>query len=154
MGLRTRAIILTLLFLFVYIVSQLVDLGGVVSLNQEIIKALIVALLFFLGLYWVLGFNIKGIRFITVLGYSSFLLFIQSLFLEIVVFQHIGRISEKTISFFVLLFFGLTIYFFILTLNILNISYISRIPLAQAAKAANFLYTLFGAYFTFLKSSA
>jgi len=134
----------------VYVVLQVVDLGKVINLNQEIVKALLVSLLFFFGLFWVLGFNVKGMRFVTILGYSSFLVFIQSLFLELVIFQHIGRISEKTISLFLLLLFGITIYFLILTVNILNISYVSRIPLAQAAKAANFLYTLFGAYFTFL----
>lgn len=150
MTLRTKAIILTLLFIFTYTVLQIVDLGKAVSLNQEIVKALLVSFLFFFGLYWVLGFNIKGIRFITILGYSSFLVFIMSLFLELIVFQHIGRISEKTISLLVLSVFGLALYFLILTVNILNVSYISRIPLAQAAKAANFLYTLFGAYFSTL----
>jgi len=150
MTLRTRAIILSVLFLFVFAILQVIDIGRVVNLNEDIFKALFLSTVFFIGLYWVLAFNIKGIRFVTILGYSSFLIFIQSLFLELIVFQHLGRISEKTISFFVLLLFGLGIYFLILTLNILNVSYLARIPLAQAAKAANFLYTLFGAYFSFL----
>lgn len=150
MSLRTRAIVLTIVFLFVYAVLQFVDLGRFIPSNQEIVKAFIVAVFFFVGLYWALVFNIKGIRFVTILGYSSFIVFVQSLFLELVVFQHLGRISEKTISAFVLLTFGLTIYFLILTINILNVSHISKIPLAQAAKAANFLYTLFGVYFSFL----
>lgn len=150
MTLRAKAIILTLMFLLVYAVLQFVDLGRILTVNQDIVKALTVSVLFFFGLYWVLGFNVKGLRFVTILGYSSFLIFIQSFLLELVVFQHIGRISEKTVSVFVLMLFGLTIYFLILTVNILNVSYVSKIPLAQAAKAANFLYTLFGAYFSFL----
>jgi hypothetical protein len=150
MSLRTKAGVLTVLFVVVFMVLQFVDLVGLVGLNQEIFKAFGLAVLFCVGLYWVLGFNVKGLRFVTILGYSSFLVFIQSLFLELIVFQNIGRISEKTISLVILFLFGLVIYFLILTVNILNVSYISRIPLAQAAKAANFLYTLFGAYFSFL----
>jgi hypothetical protein len=150
MTIRSKAIILSFIFVLVYGVLQFVDLTRIIDINQEIAKALIVGLLFAVGLYWVLGFRIKGLRFITILGYSSFLVFILALFLELVVFQHIGRISERTMSLFVLVAFGAIIYLLILTVNILNVSYISRIPLAQAAKASNFLYTLFGAYFSFL----
>lgn len=150
MTLRTKAIILTFVFILIYIVLQIVDLGEEVPVNQVLFNALVVSGIFFIGLYWVLAFRVKGIRFITILGYASFLVFVQSLFLELIVFQNIGRISEKTISLIALAFFGLVIYLLILTVNILNVSYVSRIPLAQAAKAANFLYTLFGAYFSFL----
>lgn len=150
MTLRSKAIILSILFIFLYLVLQIIDLSKVFSINQEVVKALVVSILFLVGLYWVLGFNIRGIRFITILGYSFYLVFIYSLFLELIVFQNVSRISEKTLSLLILLVFGFSIYFIILTVNILNVSYISRIPLAQAAKAANFLYTLFGAYFSFL----
>jgi hypothetical protein len=150
MKLRTRAFVLTLLFIFVFVLLQTIDLSRVTSFNQEVLKALAVSLVFLGGLYWVLHFKVKGIRLITILGYSSYLVFIQSLFLELIVFQNVGRISEKTVSIIILIIFGLLIHFLILTVNILNVSYISNIPLAQAAKAANFLYTLSGAYFSFL----
>ncbi len=150
MKLRSKAIIVSILFIFIYLILQIVDLKEFIGVNQEVIKAAIMSVIFLVGLYWVVGFNINGIRFVTILGYFSYIVFIFSLFLELIVFQNVGRISEKTISLLILFIFGITIYFLILTANILNISYISRIPLAQAAKAANFLFTLFGAYFSFL----
>jgi len=150
MNLRTKSIVVTIIFTFLYLVLQIIDFRQVVSVDQDVLKAFIVAFVFLLGLYWVLGFKIRGIRLITILGYSSYLVFIQSLFLELIIFQNVGRISEKTLSLLILIVFAFSVYFLILTMNILNISYVSRIPLAQAAKAANFLYTLIGAYFSFL----
>lgn len=150
MTLRAKAVITSIMFSFSYLVLQIVDLGKVFSINQDVVKAVIVSLLFLLGLFWVLGFKIKGIRLITILAYSSYLVFIQSLFLELIIFQNVGRISEKTLSLLILVVFAFSVYFLILTMNILNKSYVSRIPLAQAAKAANFLYTLLGSYFSFL----
>ncbi|MBN2015724.1 hypothetical protein JW766_02735 [Candidatus Dojkabacteria bacterium] len=150
MSLRTKAIVLSVLVIIISLILQTVDLSSTISFTQEIAKALLVAGVFLVGLYWVLGFKIKGIRLLTILGYSSYIVFIQALFIELVIFQSEGRISERTFSLLVLFFFGISIYLLILTMNILNISYISKIPLAQAAKAANFLFTLFGAYFSFL----
>jgi len=150
MNLRTKAIITTVMFSFVYLILQIVDLGKVFSIDQDVLKAFIVSILFLFGLYWVLGFKIKGIRIITILAYSSYLVFIMSLFLELVIFKNVGRISEKTLSLIILIIYAFGVYFLILTMNILNKSYVSRIPLAQAAKAANFLYTLIASYFSFL----
>jgi len=150
MTLRNKTFILTVIFIFLYLLLQIIDLERFIDIDQELVKAFITAIFFFLGLYWVLDFNIKGIRFITLLGYSSYIVFIESLFLELIIFQSVGRISEKTISLLVLIIYAFNIYTLILTINILNVSYISSIPLAQAAKAANFLYTLFGSYFSFL----
>lgn len=150
MKIRTKAGILTISLIFLFFILQIVDLGSIVSFNEEITKALIISVYFFFGLFWVFGFNIKGIRFLTILGHSSYIVFIQSLFIELIVFQDVGRISEKTISLVILLLWGVSIYLLILTANILNVSYVSRIPLAQAAKASNFLFNLFAAYFSFL----
>lgn len=150
MSLRRKSVFFTIFFIAQYIVLQVVDLTTLISVDEKIVKALFSSIIFLLGLYWVLGFKIKGIRFITILGYSAFIVFVQSLFLELIVFQDLGRISEKTLSLLILFVFGLSVYFLILTVNILNVSYISKIPLAQAAKAANFIYTLFSAYFSFL----
>jgi len=150
MTLRTKAIILSVVFIGAFVVLSFVDITKVFSINQEITKSIAVSLLFAVGLYWVLGFNFKGIRYITIIGYSAFIVFILSLFFQLIVFQNTQRISAQTFSVFILIVFGLITYFLILTINILNISYISRIPLAQAAKASNFLYTLFTSYFSFL----
>ncbi len=150
MKLRTRAIVLTIGIILLFVLSQFLEFETFHILNSKVFKAFIVSLVYLTGLYWVLGYRIKGIRLITILGYSSYLVFIQSLFIELIVFQNIARLTQRGISFITLIGFGVSIYFLILTMNILNTSYISKIPLAQAAKATNFIYTLFGAYFTFL----
>lgn len=150
MTLRTRAVITTFFLTLVFGILQFVDLSQVFGVNQILVKAVALGLLFFVGVYWVLGFDIKGMRFLSILGNSSTLIFIFALFIEIVIFQNTERISQKTFSLFVLGLFTVLIYFLILTANILNVSYISQIPLARAAKASNFIYTLLGAYFSFL----
>ena len=150
MRLKTKAGILTTTIIFVFFILQIIDFGEWFRFNEDITKSFIISALLYFGLYWVLGFKIRGIRFLTILGHSAYIIFIQSLFIELVIFQDVARISEKTFSFLILLIWGLSIYFLFLTANILNVSYISRIPLAQAAKASNFLYNLFSAYFSFL----
>jgi hypothetical protein len=147
---RTKVIILTIVTVLIFLLLQVLDLSRVIATNTELFKALIVSAVFLIGLYWAIGFKVQGSRFVTILGYSTYLVFIQSLFLELIVFQNVGRISEKTASFAILVVFAFSIYFLTLTVNILNLSYLSNIPLAKAAKAANFVYTLFGAYFSFL----
>ena len=114
MSLRLKAIVLTTGFLLLYGALQFfVNVSDFLPLNPEIAKALIVSVVFFFGLYWVFNFNIRSERFITILGYSSLIVFIQSLFIELIVFQNIGRISQKTLSLLVLGIFGLSIYFLI-----------------------------------------
>ena len=150
MALRTKAVVLSIIFVFVFALLQVIDLSEVWALKQEITKALIMTIVFFIGLYWVLGFKVRGIRFITILGYPSFIIFIQTLFIELIIFQNVARITAKTASMGVLVIFAVSTYLLILTINILNVSHVKRIPLVQAAKAANFLYALFSAYFAFL----
>jgi len=146
---RTKALISAFLSGSVLLALQFLNFE-IKYINIHILKSSIVAIIYFISINWVLDYKIKGIRFITIAGYSTFLVFIFSLFLELGVFQNIERISQKTISFLILLIFSIGVYFLNLTINILNISYVSRIPLAQAAKATNFIYTLFGGYFSFL----
>ena len=149
-SLRTKAVISAFMTAMLIGALQFLDVSFLPGINQNIIRSLIAALFFAFSLEWVLNYNIRGIRLITLLTYSSFLVFIYSLFLELIVLQDSARISERTFSIFVLLSFFISIYLLILTVNILNVSYISKIPLARAAKAANFLYTLLGAYLSFL----
>ncbi len=148
--LRTKAVILTILFLILYVGLQVPQFMSIEILNPELVRAFLVSFFFFIVLWWVLGFRVKGVRFITILGYPSFIVFVQSLFLELIIFQNVERLTAKTASLIILLIFGGAIYLLILTVNILNISYLKRIPLAQAAKAANFLYALFTTYFAYL----
>lgn len=150
MSLRSKALILTIAYTLAFGILQLVEIPITGIEDNSVLAALLLASFFLVGLYWVLDFRIKGIRYVTVLGYASFIVFVFSLFLELIVFQDTERISEKTLSVLILILFGTAIHFLILTMNILNVSYISKIPLAQAAKASNFLYTLFGSYFSFL----
>ncbi|MBU0975936.1 MAG: hypothetical protein ABIE03_03330 [Patescibacteria group bacterium] len=150
MKLRSKAISLSVAFVLVFFVTRFLDLEKFFGVNNEILRALIVSLVFFAGLSWVLNFKVKGIRVFTILGHSAFIVFIQTLFLELIVFQDASRISEKTISLLILFFWGVVIYFLVLTVNILNVSFISQIPLGQAAKASSFVYYLFTAYFAFL----
>ena len=150
MKLRSKAIILSGITTLIFAFLQFVDIRSILSFDKNITVAAFISIFFVVGLNWVLGFKVKGLRIITVSGYSAFLIFIFTLFIELIIFQNIERITAKTFSILILSLYSIVIYTITLTMNILNVSYISRIPLVQAAKASNFLYTLFGAYFAFL----
>ena len=138
------SVVLTLLFQVLEEVN--INVGGITTLA----RAFVIALVLFLGIFWVTNFNVQGQRFLTILLTPSYSLFILSIFLELVIFGNIVRIRDRTFSILLLGFFGLYTYLQILTVNILNISSLKKIPLGQAAKAAQYVFSLISLFMTYL----
>lgn len=151
MKVRLKAVIAAITTVGSFLLLQVIDLSTLTNITPEVLNSIVVSVLFLIGLLWVLNFRLRGFRILSLLLYPSFLVFIISLFLGLAILQNNQRISQKTLSVLIILLFAVFVYFLILTINILNKSYISEIPLAKAAKAANFIFTLFGAYLSFMQ---
>lgn len=148
---RTRVLIVTTLLSVLYFIMQESDFRILLNfdLGFDPVKPLILALVAYLGAFWILFFKVKGERLITVLLFPAISVFATSLFSELLiatVFSDLGQLSLVFISSIVFWFFT---YVTLLTINILNTAYLQDIPLGQAARAAQFVLSLIISYLFF-----
>jgi hypothetical protein len=118
--------------------------------NGELLDAIISSGLLLIGIVWAFGNHIRKQTIVPVALFPVFFMFVLSLFLGIGVLQDIVRVRDRTISLAILLITGIGLYILLLTTNILAVSYYKAIPLARAARASSYVFTLIGAYFTLL----
>ncbi|HLD03860.1 MAG TPA: hypothetical protein VJC17_03755 [Candidatus Dojkabacteria bacterium] len=148
---RKRITVVTLILTVAFVALQGADFRQILNFNYNFdpIKPLILAMLVYIGTYWIVFFKIKGERYLTVLFFPALAVFAFSLFAEILlvsILPGIGQLSLLVISGLTFLVFT---YICLLTVNILNADYLSNIPLGQAARASLFVLTLFVAYIIF-----
>ncbi|MEP7103489.1 MAG: fibronectin type III domain-containing protein [Candidatus Dojkabacteria bacterium] len=106
---------------------------------------LIISILFVLNL-WVLFFNVKKTAVITIGLYPSIAI-LPYLILTLSILLTINSVFNKIIFAAGLSFgYGILIYLLILTANILNGSLQITLPLEQAAKATQFIFSLISTY--------
>jgi hypothetical protein len=156
MGTRTRAAttaILTTLVVFIGLVD-LIDYEGLLMrwgvgshLLAQFISAAVISVILIMGTWWTLYFKRKGASLIVIgtfpgLAIYPFLLVIESLTSSI--FSGFGQLTVAVISAGM---FGVVSYLLILTVNILNGAVLFGIPLGQAGKAAQFIFSLISSYF-------
>lgn len=118
--------------------------------HEELVNALISSLIVLVGIVWAFGNHIRRGTIIPVALFPVFIIFIFSLFLSLGVLQDIVRVRDRTIGVAILIITGIGLYVLLLTTNILAVSYYKSIPLARAARASSYVFTLIGAYFTLL----
>ena len=147
---RNRAIITSLLLTLVFFLfHQIAVINFLSSIPFGIfVFPITLALMMALAFLWVLNFSIKGERLITIVGFASFNVFILAIFFESIIFSQsiLGQITTMVVS---LVFVFILSYLIILTMNILNVSYHSDIPLGQAGRAASYLFSLLVLYVAF-----
>lgn len=108
-------------------------------------SVIIIAILFFLNL-WVLFFNVRKTALVTIGMYPSIAI-LPYLILTISILLTIGSTINKFLFSAGLSFgFGILVYLLILTSNILNGSLQISLPLEQAAKATQFIFSLISSY--------
>lgn len=148
---RTRILIVTSVLTVAYFALQQVDFRVLMSINLNFdpVKPLLLALIVYLGAYWALFFKISGERFITVLMFPAIGVFAVTLLAELVlqaIFSELGQLSLLVVS---AIIFWVFTYVLLLTVNILNASYLQEIPLGQAARAAQYVLSLIISYLIF-----
>ena len=102
----------------------------------------LVPMVCFLGAWFCLKIDLRGIRYFTVLFLPVYLGFIFSLVFRIYVFSPVFK-------YLLLGSFGLLYYTSLLTNNILNVSGFKIVPLSRAARTVNLLLTFICAFFGF-----
>jgi hypothetical protein len=151
---RTRITIVAIATTVVYILLSNIDLNSVFQIatisKVDYLKAIVLGLFLYAGTAWALFFRIKGERFVTVLLFPAIGVMALSLLIELIVISVIssafGQIAVTLVS---ALIIGVFAYICLLTVNILNTSYLENIPLAQAGRAAMFIIALIDAYLIF-----
>lgn len=118
--------------------------------NFIIVNLVFGALLLLIGTLWTLFFKIKKITFFTI-GMFPSLAAVPFLGLTLSLLLSVNATVNKFIfSMGVSLAYGAGIYLLLLTVNILNTSVYVKIPLEQAAKASQFIFSLITTYLTLI----
>jgi hypothetical protein len=155
---RSRIVIITVLTTVIYLALLNTSLTDVLKLpvpklNFDPVKYLLLALVVYLGTYWVVYFKVKGERFLTVLLFPAISVVAISFLTDLIVAQlllpSLGEFGQISFGIFSMLIFGIFLYIILLTVNILNAASLTDIPLGQAARAAMFLLVLVVAYIAF-----
>lgn len=129
---------------FGFLASQL---GSEDQLAVNVLSALVISLLLFLGTLWVLFLKGKNYSLLILGLFPSVAIFPYILLADSVVssvFSDLGKVSVAIIATAV---YWLVCYLLILTANVLNGSILFNIPLGQAGKASQFIFSLISAYF-------
>lgn len=150
---RTRAIIVSSILTFSYFFSHQNYFVSIIEQYTFSYSKLILPIFFgfvmFVGMLWVVNFKLSNVQsFFTVVLYSGYCIFIISLFFEYI-FSTQTMLGQITLSFNSTIIVFFTNYFIILTLNILNLSYLQNIPLEQVAKASIYIINLIIEYLGF-----
>ncbi len=104
------------------------------------------AIVLFVFTLWVLFFKVKGAALITIAAFPSFAI-IPYLIVSLSILTSIGSTLNKVIfSAAIALGFSIITYLLVLTANILNGSLYIQLPLEQAGKAAQFIFSLISSY--------
>lgn len=148
---RTRITIVSLLIGLIYILSSNFELGAITVGDKklDLLKALVLGFLTYIGAYWSLFFKIRGERFLTLLFFPALGVFLVSLLGELIIISILAGLGQVTLIVSSGIFLGVYVYIVLLTVNILNKSYIENIPLALAGRGALFILALVNAYLMF-----
>ncbi|MDQ6985192.1 MAG: hypothetical protein Q9M91_07985 [Candidatus Dojkabacteria bacterium] len=100
--------------------------------------------------YWVLSFRIRILKVNIIAIYPTIVLTPFVLLFMSLIFNQEGVITGSFTSIIASIAFYLITYFILLTVNILNNSVFYELPLEQAAKAAQFIFSLASSYLLFV----
>lgn len=141
MNKRSKAILLSIILGIAFLPSWRL------KIENPSLAAIFVASIIYFGLYWVLEFNIIGLRlfFIFLLPVMFNFMFVQS------ALNLGGRFLLKIegIEILIAIIFGVLNYIVILTANILNVSSVRKIPLLQVAQTSLYFFSVFLSFMVF-----
>jgi hypothetical protein len=148
---RSRIVIVSLAVALIYLFLPTLEIGEIFIANTKVdlLRALIIASVTYLGTFWALFFKVRGERFFTVLLFPVVGVFLISLLGELIFLSLLSGFGQATIILFTAIFIGFYLYLSVLTVNILNISFLENIPLALAARGSLFIIALIDAYLLF-----
>jgi hypothetical protein len=155
MSTRIRAIITAILMAFFYLISLLglldqylfKDLIGLEAEEHiQIATAGLISFIMFLMTAWTLFFKRKGSSVIAVMMFPAVTIFPYTLFSDTVLNSYLGGFGQFIAIPMIVAGFWVLSYFLVLTANVLNGAMLYNIPLGQAGKASQFVFSLISSY--------
>lgn len=146
---RNRLLVITTIVALTFVALQLVTIEAIADrpILEYFSRSTILALVILPGFYWAINFNMKIERVVPVLLFPSIIIFTVSFFSELIIFASFAGVGQVPFLILSGIIIWFATYVTVLTANILNVSVITKIPLGQAGKAAQYVLTLFASYF-------
>ncbi len=145
---RIKAVSLTIFITIIFAVLSEIDFLQIlkIPLPFDFIKIFVLSFIYYIGLFWVLSFRIKGERFLTILLFPALSLFVLALYIELIINSIPDSVDKVFVRFIASMILAIFVYVSILTANILNVGFIEKIPLSQAGRASHYVLTLITNY--------
>lgn len=143
-SLRSKIIILSIFVTLLWTVPAFVSLeqGYYRLLNSIYIQSLIIGIVYYIGMWLILGFRTKLSKHFLIILPSSLSVSIISMFLYLIAPQLSARLIYRSISLIILGGYGVFVYISALMTNILYKSVDITIPLAKAARTTMYIGSL------------
>ncbi len=150
---RTRAVASATIFTLVYFLSltgiMQSGLAGLVNFNSEFVLEItigtILSILMLVLSAWTLFFKTRRGTFFNIMLFPAVTIFSYTVFSDTVVSTILG-LAQVPATVILVIGGWLVSYLLLLTANVLNGAVLYNIPLGQAGKAAQFVFSLIGAY--------
>lgn len=153
---RVRSLIVTSFTagLFVIFLSGLLDISLVSStlgignqIGGNVFAALVISSCLALGTTWVLFFKSKQRSILVLSLFPALAIFPYVLLADSVIKSIFTGLGQISVSIIAAAIYWVVTYLLILTANVLNGALLFNIPLGQAGKAAQFIFSLISSYF-------
>ena len=133
---RTKIGVLSLMM------GVLILLGPSFGVGNSTLMGVLIASALYFGLYWILEFNVIGLRLI-------FVFLLPIIFSFLFVQRSLALWGDRGVGFPVAVLFSSMVYILILTANILNVSSIKKIPLLQVAQTSLYFFSTISIFLMF-----
>ncbi|MEI6462183.1 MAG: hypothetical protein WCO33_00755 [bacterium] len=151
---RIKTILATIVTSLVYVAFEFgifrLDFQGITELGRRVGVSLIIAVVLYFSIMWVVSFRLNFIRILIIPLFPALFMFLFSLFVGLTFYQGIFGVTAITLSFITTIIIVLLTYGLVLNVNILNVaSFNDTLPLARAAKTAQYIFSLICNYLFF-----
>jgi len=113
----------------------------------EFITAAVISIVVAAGVLWVLFFKRKGNSFFAIGLFPAMALFPYILLADSIIKSIFSGLGQLSIALIASVVYWIACYLLILTANVLNGAILFNIPLGQAGKASQFIFSLISSYF-------
>ncbi|MEI6887052.1 MAG: hypothetical protein WCK31_02330 [bacterium] len=144
---RIKTIIATIVTTLAFVIFEFgivsLESTGLTDLGRRVVVSLIIAVVLYLGIMWVVSFKLNLTRLLIIPLFPSLFMFLFSLFVGLSFYQGIFGVTAFSLSVITTIIIVILSYSLILNANILDIaSYNETLPLARAAKTAQYIFSL------------
>lgn len=151
---RIKTLLATIITTLTYLAFEFgvikLDFLNLSDLEKRVGVSIIISIVLYFSIIWVVSFKLNFIRMLIIPLFPAIFMFLFSLFIGLSFYQGIFGLTAVTLSIVTTILILLLTYGLILNVNILNIaSFNETLPLARAAKTAQYIFSLVCNYLFF-----